>query len=115
MNWYIVKLVFNIDIEKGKNKAQFDEQIRMIKAGSADEAYFKAKAIGKQEESVFQNKSKHAVEWKFIGITEIQEFDELKDGAEIYSHTHETEEVNAYINFVRHKAICIQSANQLFV
>lgn len=115
MNWYITKLVFNIDIENGKNNAQFDEQLRMIKAESIDEAFFKARALGKSEEAMFVNTNKKLVNWKFIDVSEIQLVNELSDGAEIYTSTHETEEVNAYINFVRHKAMVIQTESQLFV
>lgn len=115
MNWYITKLVFNIDIENGKNNAQFDEQLRMIKAESIDEAFFKARAFGKSEEAMFVNTNKKLVNWKFIDVSEIQLVNELSDGAEIYTSTHETEEVNAYINFVRHKAMVIQTESQLFV
>lgn len=115
MNWYVTKLVFNIDIENGKNNAQFDEQLRMIKAESSEEAFFKARALGKRDEAMFVNNNKKLVNWKFIDVSEIQLVNELSDGTEIYTSTHETEEVNAYINFVRHKAMVIQTESQLFV
>ena len=47
MNWYLTKIVFQIDIGKGKNSNQFDEQLRMIKAASTEEAFFKARSNGK--------------------------------------------------------------------
>ena len=115
MNWYLAKMVFNIDIENGKHNTQFDEQLRMIKAETADEAFFKARALGKKEEKVFFNVKQKAVNWKFIDVSEIQLLNELSDGTEIYATTHETDEANEYISFVKHKAMVIQTVNQVFV
>ena len=115
MNWYLAKMVFNIDIENGKHNSQFDEQLRMIKAENADEAFFKARAIGRREEQVFMNTKQKEVNWKFIDVSEIQQLQEFKDGSEIYSTTHETEEASEYISFVKHKAMVIQTESQVFI
>ena len=90
-------------------------QERMIKADSTDEAFFKARAMGKREENSFVNKLQRQVNWKFIDVSEIQLLTGLSDGSEIYSSTHETEEANEYISFVKHKAMVIQTESQLFV
>ena len=115
MNWYLAKMVFNIDIENGKNSSQFDEQLRMIKAETSDEAFFKARALGKREEEIFINKNKKVVNWKFIDVAEILPIQEVSDGLEIYSSTHETQEANDYISFVKHKAMVLQTENQVFI
>jgi hypothetical protein len=113
MKWYIAKLIFNINIE-GTLQAQFDEQLRLINAHSSEEAFYKARALGKKEEETFLNENSHQVSWKFIDVAELSSMDGLKDGAEIYSNTYEAEEANAYIKFVRHKAMVIQSENLVF-
>ena len=55
MNWYLAKLVFRILCGDGKHTAQFDEQLRLILAGSKEEAFHKAQAIGKNDEEMFFN------------------------------------------------------------
>ena len=115
MNLYLAKIVFNIDIDNGTHTTQFDEQLRVVEAASADEAFFKARSLGKREEEMFLNLKQKQVNWKFIDVTEIRPLHDLRDGSEIYSSTHETEQANEYINFVRHKAMVIQAENQLFV
>ena len=114
MNWYLAKIIFNININNGMNASQFDEQLRLIEAQTPDEAFFKARALGKQEEESFINEKKNTVDWKFIDVAELTQLNELKDGSEIYSNTHEADEVNAYIKFVKHKAMLIQSNHLIF-
>jgi hypothetical protein len=111
--WYISKLVFNINVA-GNNAAQFDEQLRLIAASSAEEAFFKARALGRNEEASFVNSNEKKISWKFIDVTDVSPIDQLNDGAELYSSTHETDEADSYIKFVRHKAMVIQSENLVF-
>lgn len=114
MNWYIAKLIFNINIENGMQAAQFDEQLRLINAHSPEEAFFKARSLGKKEEETFVNENKHLVSWKFIDVAELSPIEDIKDGTELYSNTYEAEEASAYIKFVRHKAMVIQAENLVF-
>jgi Domain of unknown function (DUF4288) len=115
MNWYLAKMVFNIDIENGQHNKQFDEQLRMIQAESRDEAFFKARALGKREEVNFLNTKKKKIDWKFIDVSEINKLNEVNDGSQIYSSTHETKEANEYISFVKHKATVIQTESLVFI
>lgn len=112
MNWYIVKLVFSI--ESGP-EAQFDEQLRLIKASNTNDAYFKARNIGKQEELSFSNASHTMVKWRFIDVPEINLLGELKDGVEVYSTTVESEDRELYVNTVKKKAMTIQSRELVLV
>jgi hypothetical protein len=114
MNWYIAKLVFNIDIDYGKNNSQFDEQWRLIAAMSLEEAYFKARALGKEEEGSFINTMQKHVKWEFIDVPEIQ-LQDLTDGHKVYSYTREAHEAEAYINFVRNKAMLFQKKSSRFI
>jgi len=41
MNWYLAKMVFRIVCGDGNHTAQFDEQLRLISAGSKEEAFHK--------------------------------------------------------------------------
>ena len=65
MKSFLAKIVFNICIDAGENKNQFDEQVRFINATNKEDAFFKAKLIGKKEETVFVNDNGKTVHWKF--------------------------------------------------
>jgi hypothetical protein len=108
MNWYISKIIFRITAENTKHKPQFDEQLRLISANSEEEAFLKARTIGLGEEDSFLNDKKNTVKWEFINVAEIVPLKDLKDGMEIYSHIHETDEARSYIHCVHQKAIFLR-------
>lgn len=108
MNWYISKIVFSITAENTPHKPQFDEQLRLIAAGSEEEAFIKARTIGLAEEDSFVNDRKNAVKWEFINVSEVIALKKLEDGMEIYSRIHETDEARSYIHCVHQKAIFLR-------
>lgn len=109
MNSYLAKLVFNIAIGNENKSSQFDEQVRIIQANSLEEAFLKARTIGKQQEEFFMNNNNELVNWKFIDVTDLYALQEANDGDELYANTHETESVDSFIAFVRQKAMLIQT------
>lgn len=113
MNWYLAKMIFNIRIGDGNN-TQFDEQTRIIHAANAESALFKARAIGKKHEESFVNSENNLVEWKFIDVTEVFALNEIKDGEELYSTTHETENSDSFIRFVHDRSMLIQAKSLTF-
>lgn len=115
MNWYISKIVFKISAENTQHTPQFDEQLRLISADSAEEAFLKARTIGLGEEDSFLNDKMNTVKWEFINVSEIVPLKKLEDGMELYSHIHETDEAKSYIHCVHQKAIFLRmSAKELF-
>lgn len=108
MNWYISKIVFSITAENTQHKPQFDEQLRLIRADSAEEAFIKARALGLREEDSFLNDKKNKVKWEFINVAEVVSLKTLEDGMELYSNIHETEEPKSYIHCVHQKAIFLR-------
>ncbi|MEK7225456.1 MAG: DUF4288 domain-containing protein, partial [Bacteroidota bacterium] len=52
MNWYLAKIVFRIVCGDGNHLAQFDEQLRLIRADKREEALLKAQLLGSREEEV---------------------------------------------------------------
>jgi hypothetical protein len=108
MNWYLSKIVFKISAENTHHKPQFDEQLRLIAAGSQEEAFLKARTIGLGEEDSFLNDKQNTVRWEFINVSEILTLKNLEDGMEIYSRIHETDEANSYIHCVHQKAISLR-------
>lgn len=113
MNWYLSKMVFQIICGEGDHKAQFDEQLRLICAGSKEEAFHKAQVFGMRSEELFFNNKEQLVQWRFISVSEIYRLNELIDGAELYSQVQETEDAESYLKFVYAKAEQIRFGNTL--
>ncbi len=111
MNWYIAKVVFRIS-SNGSGRPQFDEHLRLVSARNFEEAFLKARIMGIKEEDTFLNDRNETVKWEFINVSELQPISELKDGSEIYSQIHETEEASAYIDLVHQRAVIMQTLEQ---
>ena len=73
-------------------KSQFDEHLRLVSAISFEEALLKARVLGISEEASFINNCHQPVKWEFVNVAELIPLHELKDGVEVYSQIHETEE-----------------------
>ena len=114
MKRYLVKLMFNINIDNGKHAHQFDEQIRIVEAHNQEAAFQKARNIGKKEEETFVNSDNKLVNWQFIDVAELYELESLKDGEQLYSTTHENTERHSFIDYVRQKAMLIQAKSLTF-
>jgi hypothetical protein len=108
MKWYLAKIVFKITPGKGTQKSQFDEHLRLIAADNFEEAFLKARVLGINEESSFLNDDQQVVKWEFVNVAELIPLVELKDGVELYSQIHETEQANDYIHYVHQKAASMQ-------
>jgi hypothetical protein len=108
MNWYITKIVFNISSESHSAKNQFDEQLRLVSATDAEEAFYKARTIGLSEEDSFYNENLQRVNWEFVNVTEVLPLQQLGDGVEVYSRIHEAEEGSQYVRTAHQKAIAIR-------
>lgn len=120
MSWYVAKIVFRIRPSSPSALAQFDEQLHLISAASLDQAFFKSRLLGIQEEDAGLPPSFHYggqvgetrknVQWEFVNISELFPLNELVDGTEVYSRIHETAEAAAYINLVHRKAADLAAA-----
>lgn len=107
MNWYITKLVF--EIQSGSSHThQFDEQLRLIQATNEQEAFFKARILGAKEEDSFLSHALNSVNWKFIDVVFLDEMKEMKDGVEICSRIHETDPHEQYVTYIKAKALSIE-------
>ena len=114
MGRYIAKLMFNINIDNGNHATQFDEQIRIVESSNLENAFHKARVLGKKEEEVFMNKDQKPVNWKFIDVLDLYPLEELKDGDQIYSTTHEDQDSKSFINYIRSKSMLIQAKSLTF-
>ncbi len=111
MNWYLAKMVFRIICGDGNHTAQFDEQLRLISAGSKEEAFHKAQLLGGREEEMFFNNNQQLVQWQFISVSELFLLNELIDGAEVYSRIEEKENAGIYLHIIQKKAEQIRFDN----
>lgn len=114
MKKYIAKLIFNINIDNGSDATQFDEQIRVIESYSLEDAFHKARGIGKREEETFLDAENKLISWQFIDVTEVYPIEDTKDGEQLYSNTHKTNDANSFIRFIRQKSMEIQAKNLTF-
>ncbi len=115
MGRYLAKMKFNININEENQSSQFDEQTRVIEAKSSEEAFIKARSLGRKEEEVFLNKENKSVRWKFIDVIDLFHLEQAKDGEQLYSLTHEKEDAKTFINYIRHKSMVVQSKSLTFV
>lgn len=115
MNWYIAKIVFNIDVDAEMNRPQFDEQYRLIRSANYEDAFEKAIELGRREEEILLNHQSKLIHWKFINVAELFPIDELRDGMELFSGTHEPDDKQLYIETIHLKAEYIKSKFDLIV
>lgn len=113
MSWYLTKMIFRIVCGEGTHTAQFDEQLRLIAAGSKEEAFHKAQTLGAREEEIFFNNKQQLVQWKFISVSELYKLNDLIDGAELYSRIEERDNAEMYVHTIHKKAEQIRFGNTL--
>ncbi len=81
--WYLAELVMKITVA-GDPRNVVHQNLTLIRASSADEAYEKATKIGKDGEDEYWNPDGKAVLIVFEGISDLTEISEdLEDGSEI--------------------------------
>ena len=114
MEKYLAKLIFNINIDNGRDASQFDEQIRIIESRSLEDAFYKARVIGKKEEETFMDSNKQLVSWEFIDVADVYPLEEVKDGGQVFSNTHKINDTGSFIKFIRQKSMEIQAKNLTF-
>ena len=107
MDWYIAKIVFRIEHEQ-EQKAQFDEQLRLIQAENEPEALEKAQELGAKGSETFLNEKQESVKWVFVNVAELQKLNNITDGMELDSRTEEQEDAERYTNMIHKKARNIQ-------
>ncbi len=110
MNWYIAKIIFRIINIEGNSRAQFDEQLRLVKAESKCGAFEKATAFGRESEAR-SNSYSDVIKWQFVNVAEVNPISALEDGAELYCNIHECETPDVYIGWANHKAALITLDN----
>jgi hypothetical protein len=104
MKWFLAKFVYQVVSGNGSHVAQFDEQLRLIRADEFDWAREKASILGRLGECSFTNDKQELVKWKFVNVIDLCPVTSMEDGAEIYSSTEEPKDVSDYLEVVQSKA-----------
>lgn len=104
MKWYLARIVYQIKCRGNQSLAQFEDQLRLIAAGTESEALMKAKLVGENEQLSFINSQNQLVQWSFINVSELYCISEFLDGAELYSAITEVSDARGYINLVNDKS-----------
>jgi Domain of unknown function (DUF4288) len=103
MNWYLTKMVYRIICGNGEHKAQYEEQIRIIAAPTAEAALEKGNIIALTEINQVKE-SGSLVKWQFVTITELYRLHNFIDGAEIFSQHREEENGDLFEQKLHRKA-----------
>ncbi|HOZ85736.1 MAG TPA: DUF4288 domain-containing protein [Niabella sp.] len=115
MNWYIAKIVYRIICGEGNHTAQFDEQLRLIKAEKQEEALLKAQLLGSREEETFYNNTQQLVKWQFVNVCELRRLADIIDGAELYSRVEEKDNGDSYELLIHNKASRLEKINNAVI
>ena len=63
---------------------------------------------------MIEGSRKNKIYWKFIDVAELHPLENINDGEQIYSQTHQTEDELSFINFIKQKSIQIQVKSLTF-
>lgn len=97
-------MVYNIENQNQNSKNhQFDEQLRLISSPNKELAFQKALRIGTENQSFIINQKNETITWKFIGVGDIVQVQEFKDGMEMYSFTTESAKNEDYEQYILKK------------
>lgn len=108
MNWYLTKIVFRIVCSRGTQIAQFDEQLRLIQADTAEAALEKARQIAQQETALEPVAAESGVRWTFVNIPELYLLNGLIDGAELFSKVKEEADGSLYEEMIHRRAAMLR-------
>jgi len=82
--WFFADIVLEITVEDS-NENVIHINTHLVRARCAEQAYEKAKSLGRQQEDRYQNSSGKKVEVRFRGLGELLPiYEDLTDGAEIW-------------------------------
>lgn len=110
MKKFIAQTVFEIYRDPSK-AIEFDVQYRLVTAVDFYSALLKAISHAQSQEGVVTPMNGPDLYWRFIGITNLYNLDSVRDGEEIFTQTHQTQEPNLYIRFVKQRTMAIQAQN----
>src|SRR5438309_3441613 len=84
--WFAALLVIECRVGR-KATDLWDQQVRLIRAPTAELALAEAIKLGRAENTRYKNRDGEPVTWKFVGLGELAELDvrAIRSGLEVFS------------------------------
>jgi hypothetical protein len=114
MKKFLAPTVFEIQ-RQHQLTTEFDIQYRLITAHDAPAALIKAVSHARKQEGLITSLEGVDMYWKFVGIVDLYAIDEVEDGGEVFSQSHQTAEPMPYVQFVKQRTMAMQAKNLIFV
>lgn len=114
-HWYVAKLVMRGQVDDDTSGPwTCDEQVRLIRAMTDEQAYEKALRLGREEEHNYENASGEPVTWSFLGLSNLHGLlsDTIEDGTEITNHITEESEPMTLVRSKEHLAVFWMQRNR---
>jgi len=91
MEWFVARLLIQSAIGDAREPGLCEEEIRLLHAASAGEAYEKAIQYGRANECEYLNGEGQRVVWTFVGLQDLYRLEEqeIVDGLEVATVFHD--------------------------
>src|SRR5882672_9174511 len=100
MTWYVAHVMLECrNLSTGQHTGSVEEQVRVLTAADAEEAYQKALQLGRSAEHEYDNNEGEKIRWAFCGLSDLDELmsEGVEDGSEITSRIIEDAEIRRHI------------------
>lgn len=112
---FLARLLFCVKTDITGECTEFDEQYRMIRSYSYDDALQKARMLGVNEQETIVSNTKNLVSWEFVDVADLYDLNEVADGDQVYSGTVKVQDGNGFIDYIRTKAQALQIRHMSFI
>ncbi|MFM9986559.1 MAG: DUF4288 domain-containing protein [Flavobacteriales bacterium] len=101
MEFYIARLVFQIQHEAKPNHFQFEECFCWVNGSDYQEALDKAEQIGRLKQLRLTDIRGFVIDWVFVGIAQLELTPFPDHGSELFSHIRIQENATEYVQYIR--------------
>lgn len=101
MEFYIARLVFQIQHEIKPEHIQFEECVCLVKAPHYSEALDLAEQIGRNKQLRLTDVRGYVVDWVFVGIAQLEQTSIPDHGSELFSHIRIQENASEFVQYIR--------------
>jgi Domain of unknown function (DUF4288) len=101
MEFYIARLVFQIQHEVKPDHIQFEECLCWVKASGYHEALDRAEQIGRHKQMRLTDVRGFVIDWVFVGVAQLELTSFPDHGNELFSHIRIQENASEYVQYIR--------------
>ncbi len=101
MEFYIARLVFQIQHEIKPEHIQFEECVCLVKAPHFAEAVDLAEHIGRTKQVRLTDVRGYIIDWIFVGIAQLDQTSIPDHGSELFSHIRIQENATEFVQYIR--------------